>query len=147
MDRLRIEAVIGDLPREVNDLRAEALKEGHRHIERLVEDWASGSMRFDRAGELLLAAYLGDALIGIGGVTVDPGAPGLLRMRRFYVSSLYRWHGVGRQLATALIERASSTSPLVTVNAGISGAEHFWEALGFVSDARDGRTHFIARQP
>ena len=60
--------------------------------------------------------------------------------RRFYGRPAYRRSGMGRELATALLEWARSFSRLVTVNAA-PASTLFWESLGFAPDARDGHTH------
>jgi GNAT superfamily N-acetyltransferase len=127
-------------------LRAEARAEGHAFLERLAADWASGALRLDRPGEVLLSAYAGNELAAIGGVTLDPVLPETLRMRRFYVRKRYRRSGIGRRLATALLKRASQAGRPVTVNAG-RGSAVFWEAVGFVSDERDGHTHLFPPEP
>ena len=51
-----IKQVVSVLPVEFDELRAEASAEGYRFLDRLATDWASGTMRFDRPGEALLAA-------------------------------------------------------------------------------------------
>ena len=81
-------------------LRAEARSEGHSFVERLAADWEAHRMRFDRHGEVLLAARVTGVLAGIGGLTIEPGMPGALRMRRFYVRARFRRAGIGRTLAT-----------------------------------------------
>jgi GNAT superfamily N-acetyltransferase len=139
LEAIRLEPVRAELPIGFDILRAEAASEGWKHVERLANDWQSGIMRFDGDGEVLLAAFLDDVLIGVGGLTNDPHVPSALRMRRFYVRPAYRRMGVGRKLATALLERASAIDRAVTVNAsGGSGA--FWLSLGFADDLRDGHT-------
>ena len=135
-----LQPVIDELPAGFDALRAEAHAEGYRFVERLATDWMSGTIRFDREGEALLAARLSGVLAGIGGLTIEPVVPHALRMRRFYIRLAYRRSGIGRMLVTALLERARSTSRLVTVNAG-PGSAAFWESLGFAPDARDGHTH------
>ena len=135
-----LQRVIDELPADLAALREEARAEGYRFVERLATDWGSGTIRFDRQGEALLAARLRRVLAGIGGLTIDPVVPDALRMRRFYVRPAYRRSGVGRELATALLERARSFSGLVTVNAA-PASTLFWESLGFAPDARDGHTH------
>ena len=132
--------VVQELPADFDALRAEARAEGYRFVERLATDWASGTVRFDREGEALLAARLKTVLCGIGGLTIEPVVPDALRMRRFYVRPAYRRSGIGRMLAIALLERAQNRSGLVTVNAAPASAA-FWESLGFVPDTRDGHTH------
>jgi len=136
----KLQRVIEELPAGFGALRAEAGAEGYLFMERLATDWLSGTLRFDREGEALLAARVNGVLAGIGGLTIEPVVPHALRMRRFYIRLPYRRSGIGRMLATALVERAWSTSRLVTVNAG-PGSAAFWESLGFAPDARDGHTH------
>ena len=135
-----LQRVIDELPADLAALREEARAEGYRFVERLATDWTSGTIRFDREGEALLAARLSGVLAGIGGLTIEPVVPHALRMRRFCIRLAYRRSGIGRMLVTALLERARSTSRLVTVNAG-PGSAAFWESLGFAPDARDGHTH------
>jgi GNAT superfamily N-acetyltransferase len=136
----RLERVVVELPAGFETLQAEARAEGHRNLDRLAADWASGAIRFDRPGEALLVAYVGDELAGVGGLTVDPAATEAFRMRRFYVRKQFRRCGIGRRLAGALLERAVEGDRLVTVNAA-TGSVTFWEALGFVPDERAGHTH------
>jgi GNAT superfamily N-acetyltransferase len=136
----KIQRVIEKLPAGFDALRAEARAEGYRFAERLATDWLSGTIRFDREGEALLAARVNGVLAGIGGLTIEPVVPDALRMRRFYVRLAYRRTGIGRKLAIALLERARSASGLVTVNAAPASAP-FWESLGFAPDVRDGHTH------
>lgn len=138
MDAVRHLAVTGRLPEGFDELAAEAHAEGYRFLARLALEWRNGAMRFDRAGEILLAAYPGDVLAAIGGLTRDPQLEHALRMRRFYVRPRLRRRGIGRDLAGHLLATARGT--IVTVNAA-PGSELFWEALGFRPDARDGHTH------
>jgi GNAT superfamily N-acetyltransferase len=144
-DPLELERVTGELPAGFDMLRAEALAEGFRQIERLAGEWASRMTRFDREGEALLAARLNGVLAGIGGLTIEPVVPGALRMRRFYVRPRFRRRGVGRKLATALLEGAGHSGRLITVNANPQ-SNAFWESLGFKSDMRDGYTHILNRE-
>ena len=135
-----LQLVIERLPAGFDALREEARAEGYLFVERLAADWAARRMRFDRDGEALLAAHVTGVLAGIGGLTIEPVLPSALRMRRFYVRPLFRRAGIGRKLATVLLERARTTGLLVTVNAAPASAS-FWESLGFAADMQDGHTH------
>jgi GNAT superfamily N-acetyltransferase len=141
---IRLAHIVDALPAEFETLRKEARAEGYNFVERLAAGWAAGETRFDRPGEAVLAAYIGAELAAIGGLTIDPVIPEALRMRRFYVRERYRRSGIGRRLVAALLDRAVQTGRPVMVNAG-PGSGPFWEALGFVSDARDGHTHMLKR--
>jgi hypothetical protein len=46
-----LDRIIHNLPDGFDAMRAEASAEGHRNLERLALDWASGAMRFDGDGE------------------------------------------------------------------------------------------------
>ncbi|EJT03579.1 GNAT family N-acetyltransferase [Rhizobium sp. CCGE 510] len=129
------------LPREIADLDSEAQQEGHFHITRLIEEWSAGDLRFERDGERLLGAYIGEALAGIGGLTIEPALSGALRMRRFYIRPEMRRHGIGRVLALALLNHARDFCSIVTVHAGNADAAKFWEAVGFQLCEWDGVTH------
>ncbi|NYJ12457.1 GNAT superfamily N-acetyltransferase [Rhizobium leguminosarum] len=126
------------LPPEIADLESEARREGHLHIGRLIDEWSAGDIRFERDGERLLGAYVGEALAGVGSVTVEPALSQALRMRRFYVSPEMRGHGIGRLLALALLNHARDFCRVITVHPGNPGAVKFWEALGFRPHAPDG---------
>jgi GNAT superfamily N-acetyltransferase len=143
-DPIEVETVIGDLPAGFDTLRAEALAEGFRQVERLSADWMSRAVRFDREGEALLAAHRNGVLAGIGGLTIEPIVPGAVRMRRFYVRPAFRRSGVGLQLATALLARVIP-GRLITVNAAPASFP-FWESVGFTPHARDGHTHILNRE-
>ncbi|HEV2187557.1 MAG TPA: GNAT family N-acetyltransferase [Stellaceae bacterium] len=137
---IRLERVTDALPHGLEAMRVEARGENHRMLDTLASEWDAGETRFDRPGEGLYAAYIEDELAGIGGLTLEPTNPSALRMRRFYVLHRFRRAGVGRALALALLE--SRDGRMVTCNAA-GGSERFWEALGFLSDRRDGWTHML----
>jgi len=139
---IRLERVVDTLPAGLDEMRAEARAEGHRMLDTLAAEWESGQNRFQREGEALFAAYLGDTLAGIGGLTTEPTIPGGYRMRRFYVRIACRRSGVARNLALRLL--GGTFSHTVTANAA-GGSESFWEALGFVPNRRDGYSHSLTR--
>jgi GNAT superfamily N-acetyltransferase len=144
---LRVEPVLDRLPAGFAALRQAAHAEGHGFLEKLAIDWASGAMRFDRMGEILLAASVLRSesaghveLAGIGGLTIDPVVTNAMRMRRFYVNPRFRRGGIGATLARTLRDRALATGRAIVLNASRESVP-FWEALGFVPDPRDGHTH------
>ena len=119
--------ITDSLPDGFEALRAEAETEGHRHLTRLATEMAQAPGMF----LALLAAFDEGALLGIGGMTVEPNEPAAIRMRRLYVAQPVRGRGVARAIANALLEEALGQTRLITVHAGNPGAERFWEAMEF----------------
>jgi GNAT superfamily N-acetyltransferase len=103
---MRLERVLTELPAGFQVLSAEARAEGYRHVDRLADDWQAGTVRFDREGEALIAAYIDGDLAALGGLTIDPSQPGALRMRRFYVRASFRRAGIGRAIAENMLAHA-----------------------------------------
>ena len=142
---IQIVRIEDDLPEAFADLRAEAAAEGFRHVEQLVRDLASDSGPFRREGEGLFAAFVDGELAGVGAVSREHLEPALeaMRMRRCYVRARFRRRGVGRALASAMIQQGLAGAPILTVNAGTPDAPAFWEAMGFEPESRNGRTHVM----
>jgi len=130
------------LPDGFDVLRSEADAEGIRNATRLEADWESSAERFDKLGEILLAGFDSETLVAIGGLTIEPDSTvKALRLRRLYVRPAWRNRGIGRAVATALVEHGFSFVELLTLNAGVPGAGGFWEALGFGRVVHESRTH------
>jgi GNAT superfamily N-acetyltransferase len=113
-------------------LLEESRLEGFWMLVRLRDGWERGSNRFRRRGEVLLAAWHGGALAGVGGLSVDPYAEGPRqgRLRHVYVSAMHRRRGVGRLLLKDIMGRAREHFPMLNVRAPET-AFPFYEALGF----------------
>ena len=138
------EALPGDLPA----LQGEAAAEGYRFVEGILEEWDAGRYAGEDERNTLLAVYREGVLAAIGALTPDPydPAPDLLRIRHVYVRPGNRREGVGRALASALIQQGLALAPRLSLNAADAGASAFWEAMGFSPD-RGGtrRTHLLTR--
>jgi GNAT superfamily N-acetyltransferase len=126
---LQLVRVTDQLPMGFATLQAEAEREGHHNLTRLAKEWRDNPAMF----VALLAAFLDGDLVGIGGLTGEPGAVDTpaMRMRRLYVSALARRQGVAQAIANALLQEAFDQSGLVTVHSANDGASAFWEAMGF----------------
>ncbi|WID94768.1 GNAT family N-acetyltransferase [Bosea vestrisii] len=136
------------LPDELPALQAEAAAEGYRFVEGILEEWDAGRYLAGDDRNALFALYCGGALAAIGAVTPDPydPAPDLLRIRHVYVRPGDRRAGVGRSLASALIQQGLALAPRLSLNAADAGAAAFWEAMGFQPDAGGTRrTHLLMR--
>jgi hypothetical protein len=94
---VRLQPVVDELPADFDTIRAEARAEVYRFLDRLANDWASGTMRFKRPDKALLAAYSEGVLAAIAGITIDTVHSDALRMRRFYVRSAFRRAGIRRE--------------------------------------------------
>lgn len=130
---LRVERIVR-LPDGIEDLAADALAAGHRMLEVLREDWHAGTLRFDGWGDALFAAHVGNALVGICGLTRDPYVPQDLvgRVRRLYVRRASRRAGAGRALVQAVADQAAGCGyPRLRVRSPVS-AFAFYESCGFL---------------
>lgn len=123
---------ITSLPEGIVDLEAAAIGEGFRFLTRLIREWESGANRFDGPGECLMAAFVGERVVGIGGLTCDPFArPGIGRLRRLFVDGPCRGQHIGRSLVNQLVAHAAQHFSAVRLSTDtVSGAE-FYAACGF----------------
>ncbi len=121
------------LPEDIQSLLRVSREEGHELVERLIDDWADGSNRFDRPGEVALEARLDSRLVGVGGLNQDPylDDPSVGRIRHVYVSPDARGLGVGRVLVMSLVEYARGRFSRVRLRTGPTGASGFYLRLGF----------------
>lgn len=101
-------------------LLRESCAEGFDHVRRLIAHWEDGSNRFERLGEKLFGAFHEDALIGVGGLNIDPyaGDPAIGRVRHLYVLPNHRRHGVAARKCSRC---QRGVSPLFT--AALAGGE------------------------
>lgn len=122
--------------------------EGYFMLTRLLDGWRDGSNRFNRRGEMLLAACRDGELLGVGGLNVDPYVEARRegRIRHLYVAPAHRRHGVGRALMRQIILRARDHFPALNLRA-TPGAFAFYEAIGFLPvENEEFMTHRMAFQ-
>jgi len=143
-DAIRFEIVRDGLPMAMDALRVESSEEGYRSVDRLIAEWNDAMNTFDRVDEILMTAWSGSEIAGVGGMTHDPVVSDALRLRRFYIRKRFRRAGLGTRLANLLLERSRPAGKPVYVNAGTSIAPDFWKAIGFVDDPAAGHTHVWA---
>lgn len=116
-----------------SELESESLRQGFRMIGRLRQGWErDADHRFDRPGEMLAGAFLDDALIGIGGRSIDPYAGDLRigRVRHVYILEGHRGAGIGRLLLENVIRGAGQHFSRLNLRAP-PAAFGFYEHLGF----------------
>ena len=126
-------------------LRREAASEGHQFLDRLAAEWESGANRFDRAGERLLGAFAGEALVGLGGLNLDPyaGDPRTARLRHLYVGKAWRRREVATRLVDQLLASAAGWFDLVRLRTDDPAAAAFYARRGFAPVEAHDSTHEI----
>jgi len=139
-----------ELPVDLGSLLEESLREGFRFLQRLSEEWHSGSNRFSEPGEALFVARHRGMLVGICGLNRDPYAsdPATGRLRRLYVAPAFRGRGVGRALVHSILSCAPSRFAVLRVRTDSPDADLFYRALGFSPlESSDEATHELALDP
>jgi GNAT superfamily N-acetyltransferase len=128
----RVDRVHDSLP-DLTTLLADDEHAGTRFVRRLVDEWASGANRFDRPGEALFGAWVGEHLVGVCGLNVDPyaAAARVGRVRRLYVLSGSRRLGVGRHLVMEVITAARGRFDSLRLRTTNPVAARLYEAIGF----------------
>jgi hypothetical protein len=53
-------------------LLAESKSQGYQFIQKLIDEYESGHNRFDKPGESLYVAMINEAVVGVGGLNIDP---------------------------------------------------------------------------
>lgn len=142
---VRVRAIT-ELPKDLDALIALSLREEFHAILRLRGDWLAGTNRFDRPGEVLLAARDGDTLVGLCGLNRDPYTTDTEtgRVRRLYVDPTDRRLGTGRMLVATVIEHARRHFTHLRLRTTRSDADQFYVALGFSRVSTDPRvTHAL----
>lgn len=124
-------------------LIAEAPGEGGPFLLRLRDEWTSGVLRFDGAGELLLGAFVDGVLVGVGGISNDPyaPAPGLGRIRHLYVLKDYRGQGIGSVLVDRLVEQGREHFSVLRLSTEAPEAARLYESYGFLPSSAFKETH------
>ncbi|MBF4661746.1 GNAT family N-acetyltransferase [Cronobacter malonaticus] len=114
-------------------LREESQALGFNMLDRLAVHWMDGSNAFSAPGERLLGAFLGDALVGVGGLNRCPfdTHPRAGRVRHLYVSHAVRRVGVGNQLLATLARHAHNTFDYLNIRAPESAFSFYLQA-GFL---------------
>jgi GNAT superfamily N-acetyltransferase len=127
-------------------LLAESEQAGSLIVRRLVDEWARGANRFDRAGEALFAARIEGRLVGVCGLNVDPysAEAGLGRLRHLYVLSAYRRRGIGRQLVAEVIAAARGRFDRLRLSTRNLEAAQLYERMGFGSTEAAHCTHAMS---
>jgi GNAT superfamily N-acetyltransferase len=130
---LRVDRLRNPLPEGVLALLADDERAGTRSVRRLVDEWASGTNRFNRPGEVLFGGWVGEQLVGVCGLNVDPyaGEERIGRVRRMYVLIAHRRCGIGRRLVMEVIAAARGRFDSLRLRTVNPEAARLYEAIGF----------------
>lgn len=125
---------VTSLPRDLEVLVTASLREDFGAVVKLRDAWKAGTNRFDRKGELLLAARQGDDLVGVCGLNVDLycDAPRVGRVRHLYVHPDVRRHGVATDLLRTVVRHATGKFDVLGLRTHRDDAAAFYLARGFV---------------
>lgn len=117
---------------EITHLIEESLADGHRHIQRLAQEYKSGENMFSERGEALKAAVHGGKIVGICGLNRDPYSKDedIGRVRRLYVLKGYRRHGVGKGLMETVVEEAGKHYKVILLFTDNPAANQFYKNWG-----------------
>jgi len=124
---------IFELPRSIYSLGKEARREGFKHIDRLIDDFADHSNKFQLEGEALFGGYESHSIIAIGGVNQQPSKPSERtgRIRRVYVHPRYRRGGAGSDLMTVIEDHAKKHFARLQLFTESEVASSFYASLGY----------------
>ena len=129
----------------MEQLQTEALQEGFLFIERLWNEWQSGSNRFVAPGERLYGCRDQTELVAIGGLNQDPfaGRREVGRARRVYVRPAWRNKGIGEALIHSLVEDARTSFSALHLRTDNRTAARLYERIGFLRSLDLNATHVM----
>jgi GNAT superfamily N-acetyltransferase len=124
----------------------ESVREGFRHIKRLVNDYVTGINRFDKEGEALFIAFQNSDIVGVCGLNRDPfsNSKEAGRVRRLYVLPRVRGLGIGRLLMDSIIAEARKNYSMLVLKTDNPKADVFYRSIGFSVDIdSEIESHFL----
>ena len=126
-------------------LSEEAKRGGYHFLQRTIDDWYSGANKFDKPGEKLWGLFIGEGLIGVGGLNIDPYShtPKVGRVRHLYVLEAQRREGCATLIMKKIMEEASYNFTLLRLFTDDAGASAFYKRLGFQKTGEYKSSHFI----
>ncbi len=129
----------------LQSLVGESKRLGYHFVEKTIDDWYSGANKFDKLGENLWGLFIGNDLIGIGGLNVDPYtlAPKVGRVRHLYIQEAQRRKGYATLIMNKIIGEAGYHFTVLRLFTDNEVAYAFYEKLGFKQTQGYKASHFI----
>ena len=143
---------LSHLPPAIKTLEQHAVEEGFRFLTRLINEWDAGTNRFDAPGECLLAGYINEELVAVGGLSIDLYLPidpltgnRIGRLRRVYVTPASRGQGIGKAMVEALVAHAGDAFDAVRLSTDTVNGDGFYKGCGFqpIEDAHATHVRFL----
>lgn len=121
------------LPTDLETLAQSAEADGFTMVRRLIDNFRNGSNQFDKVGEGLFFVRDGDALIGVGGVNVDPyyDDAEIGRIRHLFILPERRGEGIGRKIMQHIEQHAAQHFSRLQLFTPTVAASNFYEAIGY----------------
>ncbi len=126
---------VKSLPPDLHVLMAASQREGFGAVVKLRDAWEAGTNKFDRGGEVLLAAHRGVELVGVCGLNVDPYCDDVRvgRIRHLYVHPDVRREGVATEVLKAVVRYAAGNFDVLRARTDREDGVAFYLASGFVA--------------
>ncbi|ENV08439.1 hypothetical protein F966_03113 [Acinetobacter higginsii] len=134
-DHFRIERSL-ELPAQIDVLIQYSEREGFRFLNRLKQEFQSGTNCFDQIGEALFIVYdQHDCLIAVAGLNQDPFAESqrVGRLRRFYIHPDYRANQIGTHLLRHIEQYAKAYFERLELFTDTTQAAQFYQSRGYQS--------------
>lgn len=132
MRKIKIQQVFNLSSFNISSLAKDSIADGHKHIQRLTDDYKTGENTFMKPGESLFVALFENRVVGICGLNqYDCNDLTYGRIRRLYVKKNYRKLGIGRMLVEAVIKQANGKFEKLILRTDNPIACRFYESLGF----------------
>jgi GNAT superfamily N-acetyltransferase len=114
-------------------LIAASCDEGFKFLVRLQDEYLTGKVCFDSAGEALFGAFQATRLIGLAGLTHDPYSedPKIGRVRHLYVLPQWRRLTVGAKLLAEIEHHAQANFSTLVLRTDTKIGAAFYQSLGY----------------
>lgn len=128
---------------ELQSLIGESMRDGYTFLQRTIDDWYSGTNKFDKPGEKLWGLFIEGELIGVGGLNIDPYSPTpkVGRVRHLYVRKAQRRAGYATLIMHKIMEEASHHFTVLRLFTDNAEASAFYEKLGFTQTGEYKASH------